>query len=134
MKIGRHEPGGILTPGRWWPAQRARYVVPLGVAILAGMSWAWGVRGPSAVQYGRHARLGEVERGGDACCVPLVRRLKRRARGNAVEVHYAVANLILGETGRTAEHSFANVALFLCSPLASYVTGQTIEVNGGWRG
>lgn len=28
----------------------------------------------------------------------------------------------------------ANVALFLCSPLASYVTGQTLEVNGGWRG
>ena len=28
----------------------------------------------------------------------------------------------------------ANVALFLCSPLASYVSGQTIEVNGAWRG
>ena len=30
--------------------------------------------------------------------------------------------------------AMANVALFLCSPLASYVTGQTLEVNGGWRG
>ena len=28
----------------------------------------------------------------------------------------------------------AHVALFLCSPLASYVSGQTIEVNGAWRG
>jgi 3-oxoacyl-[acyl-carrier protein] reductase len=28
----------------------------------------------------------------------------------------------------------ANVILFLCSPLASYVTGQTIHVNGGWYG
>jgi 3-oxoacyl-[acyl-carrier protein] reductase len=28
----------------------------------------------------------------------------------------------------------AHVALFLCSPLAAYITGQTIEVNGGWRG
>ncbi len=28
----------------------------------------------------------------------------------------------------------ANVILFLCSNLASYVTGQTIHVNGGWWG
>lgn len=28
----------------------------------------------------------------------------------------------------------ANAALFLCSPLASYITGQTLEINGGWRG
>ena len=38
----------------------------------------------------------------------------------------------LARLGTTDE--IANVALFLCSPLASYVTGQTIEVNGGWRG
>ena len=41
-------------------------------------------------------------------------------------------NLPLGRFGTTQE--VANVVLFLCSPLASYVTGQTIEINGGWRG
>lgn len=41
-------------------------------------------------------------------------------------------NIPLGRLGSPAE--VANVALFLCSPLASYVSGQTIEVNGGWRG
>jgi 3-oxoacyl-[acyl-carrier protein] reductase len=41
-------------------------------------------------------------------------------------------NVPLGRLGTTEE--IANVALFLCSPMASYVTGQTIEVNGGWRG
>jgi 3-oxoacyl-[acyl-carrier protein] reductase len=38
----------------------------------------------------------------------------------------------LGRFG-TAEE-VALVALFLCSPMASYVSGQTIEVNGGWHG
>ncbi|MBI5689994.1 MAG: SDR family oxidoreductase [Verrucomicrobia bacterium] len=38
----------------------------------------------------------------------------------------------LGRFGTPTE--VAQVALFLCSPLAGYVTGQTIEVNGGWRG
>lgn len=41
-------------------------------------------------------------------------------------------NIPLGRFG-TAEE-VAHVVLFLCSPLASYITGQTIEINGGWRG
>ncbi|MFM8471805.1 MAG: SDR family oxidoreductase, partial [Limisphaerales bacterium] len=41
-------------------------------------------------------------------------------------------NIPLARLGTTEE--IAHVALFLCSPLASYVSGQTIEVNGGWRG
>ena len=28
----------------------------------------------------------------------------------------------------------ANVVLFLCSDLASYVTGQVVQINGGWTG
>lgn len=41
-------------------------------------------------------------------------------------------NIPLGRFGTPEE--VANVVLFLCSPLASYVTGQTVEINGGWRG
>ncbi len=41
-------------------------------------------------------------------------------------------NVPLARLGTPTE--VANVVLFLCSPLASYVTGQTIEINGGWRG
>jgi 3-oxoacyl-[acyl-carrier protein] reductase len=36
--------------------------------------------------------------------------------------------------GRFAHpREIADAVLFLSSPLASYITGQTIEVNGGWR-
>jgi len=28
----------------------------------------------------------------------------------------------------------ANAILFLCSPLANYIIGQTLHVNGGWIG
>ncbi len=41
-------------------------------------------------------------------------------------------NIPLQRFGKISE--IAEVALFLCSPLASYVTGQTLEVNGGWHG
>lgn len=43
-----------------------------------------------------------------------------------------LANIPLQRFGEPEE--IANVILFLCSPLASYVTGQTIHVNGGWWG
>jgi 3-oxoacyl-[acyl-carrier protein] reductase len=37
-----------------------------------------------------------------------------------------------GRLGRPEE--VARAVLFLCSPLADYITGQTLAVNGGWRG
>ena len=43
-----------------------------------------------------------------------------------------LTNIPLRRFGEPRE--IANVILFLCSDLASYVTGQTIHVNGGWWG
>lgn len=43
-----------------------------------------------------------------------------------------LAQVPLGRFAQPGE--IADVALFLCSDLASYVTGQTIHVNGGWWG
>jgi 3-oxoacyl-[acyl-carrier protein] reductase len=43
-----------------------------------------------------------------------------------------VTKIPLQRFGLTQE--IADSVLFLCSPLASYITGQTLEVNGGWRG
>jgi len=42
------------------------------------------------------------------------------------------AAMPLGRLGRPEE--VAQAVLFLCSPLASYITGHTLDVNGGWRG
>lgn len=41
-------------------------------------------------------------------------------------------DIALGHFGQPED--IANAVLFLCSPLAAYITGQTLEVNGGWRG
>ena len=41
-------------------------------------------------------------------------------------------NIPLGRIGTALE--VAEVILFLCSPLARYITGHTLAVNGGWRG
>lgn len=43
-----------------------------------------------------------------------------------------VKSIPLGRLGTASE--VAAVVLFLCSDLATYVTGNVVEVNGGWRG
>jgi 3-oxoacyl-[acyl-carrier protein] reductase len=41
-----------------------------------------------------------------------------------------LAQIPLGRFGEPDD--IANAILFLCSPLAAYITGQTLHVNGGW--
>jgi len=46
--------------------------------------------------------------------------------------HQMLTQIPLGRFG--APGDIANAILFLCSPLADYITGQTLHVNGGWLG
>ncbi len=43
-----------------------------------------------------------------------------------------IRHIPLGRLGGPSE--VADAVLFLCSPLAAYVTGHVLEVDGGWRG
>lgn len=55
--------------------------------------------------------------------------------GLTIPEEFRGAMLAAVPLGRFADpREIAGVILFLCSDLASYVTGQTIHVNGGWWG
>lgn len=62
------------------------------------------------------------------------RRLEDRARANAMSVEAATredaADVPLGRLGEPDE--VAAMAVFLASPRASYITGQSVLVDGGW--
>ncbi|SIO00030.1 3-oxoacyl-[acyl-carrier protein] reductase [Singulisphaera sp. GP187] len=83
----------------------------------------------------------------------LTRVLSRECAKRSIRVNAIAPGLIetamsatLSEAVRTEMHKaipwrkfgdpqdVANAVLFLCSPLAGYITGHVLEVNGGWRG
>jgi 3-oxoacyl-[acyl-carrier protein] reductase len=85
--------------------------------------------------------------------IALTKVLSKELASRNITVNAVAPGVVLTEMGQTIPedvreqmltsiplHRFgepseiANVILFLCSDLASYVTGQTIHVNGGWWG
>ncbi len=85
--------------------------------------------------------------------VGLTKVASRELARRNITVNAVAPGLILTEMGKTVPEEsraemlkqiplnrfgepgeIARVILFLCSPLADYVTGQTIHVNGGWFG
>ena len=83
--------------------------------------------------------------------IALTKVLSKELASRRITVNAVAPGVVLTEMGKTipeevrkkmieqiplarfAEPSeIASVILFLCSDLASYVTGQTIHVNGGW--
>lgn len=108
------------------------------LASIAALQGFYGQANYAAAKAGVAAMMRVISREGG----------RRRIRANAIApgvVETAMAesipqnvrdemvkNVPLGRFGQPSE--IADAALFLCSPLASYITGQTLEVNGGWRG
>ena len=80
---------------------------------LAGEGGRWGIRA-NAISPGLIATEGTAE--------SLLDPKHPMAR--------AAAYIPLGRIG-TAD-DVVNVALFLCSPLAGYITGENVVVDGGW--
>jgi 3-oxoacyl-[acyl-carrier protein] reductase len=85
--------------------------------------------------------------------VALTKVLSREAAKRNITVNAVAPGVALTEMGKSIPETvraemlkniplnrfaepreIADVVLFLVSPLASYVTGQTIHVNGGWYG
>ena len=55
--------------------------------------------------------------------------------GNTIPEGQLAAMLSMVPLGRGGEPTeVADAVLFLCSGMASYITGQTLHVNGGWWG
>lgn len=85
--------------------------------------------------------------------IALTKVLSRELAKRQITVNAIAPGVVLTEMGRSIPASsreqmltqiplgrfgeaddIAHAILFLCSPLASYITGQTLHVNGGWLG
>jgi 3-oxoacyl-[acyl-carrier protein] reductase len=83
--------------------------------------------------------------------IALTKVLSKEVAARGITVNAVAPGVVLTEMGKSIPESvrqqmlnqiplrrfgepseIANTILFLCSDLASYVTGQTIHVNGGW--
>lgn len=83
--------------------------------------------------------------------IGLTKVLSRELAGRGINVNAVAPGVVLTEMGQSIPESaraqmlaqiplkrfgepaeIASVILFLCSPLSSYITGQTLHVNGGW--
>lgn len=85
--------------------------------------------------------------------IALTKVLSRELAGRRINVNAVAPGVVLTEMGESIPeaaraqmlsqvplqrfgqpHEIASVILFLCSDLSSYMTGQTLHVNGGWFG
>ena len=83
--------------------------------------------------------------------IALTRVLSRELARRSINVNAVAPGVVLTEMGRSIPEpmleqmkaqipldrfgtpdEIANAILFLCSDLSSYITGQTLHVNGGW--
>lgn len=129
--LAQHPPGGVIVNTS---SINGLGGVPQAAIYAAAKAGILGLTKSAALEYARQGiRVNALVAGGFQ--TPMLEDVFQRVSGGDPDVKQSIVKryedmVALGRIGRPEEA--AEAVLWLCSPTASYVTGHSMIVDGGW--